>query len=126
MVGRRILSACLLLAFLATQGLLCAPASAAASPHCVQRASAPAHDCCQPSDRMDCCAAPDRDAPAIPSQSQTPPARVGAGSLVPLAMSAPGATPVLQAPMPCGLFRAAPVHGYRSTDIPILNAVFLL
>jgi hypothetical protein len=75
---------------------------------------------------MDCCAAPDRDAPAIPSQSQTPPGRAGTGSLVPLEASAPGATPAPQAPVPCGLFRTAPLHGYRSTDIPLLNAVFLL
>jgi hypothetical protein len=74
---------------------------------------------------MDCCAAPDGEAPTVPAPLQSQASRLDGGATV---LQSDGALVTLSVERPAltTLLRAAPPHGYRSTDLPTLNAVFLI
>jgi hypothetical protein len=108
--------------------LICVPvfaAAANASEHCVPAAPRAAdHDCCPSADAMDCCVSPE-DNPAVPMQSEAQNTRVGAGFILLDAHGAPVGTHAGR-PAFCGRHRLAPVHGYRTTDLPTLHSAFLI
>lgn len=127
-VGRRILSATILLTLVVTQVLACAGISSAAtapSGHCALTVGAAAHDCCPPVDRMNCCAVPDGDAPALPQQTQNQTSRPACGSSIAHAVDV-AITRSTGCTGTASRLRTAPAHGYRSIDLPTLNASFLL
>ncbi len=125
-VTRRIVSTAIALMMAISPVLVCVPVleAATAEGHCQPAAAPAAHDCCPAAPaRMDCCAAPDQS-PTVPAPAQSQ-ARVDSGTTVLQADGAP-LTVSLVRPTLTALLRAAPLHGYRSTDLPTLNAAFLI
>ena len=107
--------------------LVCAPvASASSGSHCKPAQSMKA-GCshCPQKNVMDCCAT-SAPQPAVPQDAQQQPGT--ALSATPLG-SGPGAA-IVPASGACAasahLVRTSPPHGYRTTDLPILNAAFLI
>lgn len=128
MKSRRRTATLVLMAMTATQAFVCAPAIAGtpALPCGADAMVGTAHDCCAPEhpvNRLACCDAPDDGAPAVPAATQGQAPRGPAPQL-----SHSGTALPMNAPCAAGFtaVRLAPVHGYRSTDLSTLNAVFLL
>jgi hypothetical protein len=124
---RRIVGAFAALSLILGQAFVCAPVLATASEgHCGKSAAmaAAAHECCpsSPTSSMKCCAAPERELPGVPQQDS---GRTEAGFARLHVLGTPGIV-VNTNETGFALFRGAPPHGYRSTDLPILNSAFLL
>jgi hypothetical protein len=123
---RHIVSATVTICIVMSSAFVCAPAVAAVEGHCKPAATMQA-GCshCAQKNVMDCCATSAPDPSSVPQESQQQGTR-----LVPTTSPAPADAGAVLAPLPspavAPLFRAAPAHGYRSTDLPILNAVFLI
>lgn len=119
---RKVTGALLLLTMVGSHAFVCAPSAAAQPPVCDMMTMAADHDCCPPAARMTCCATPDDSAPAVPEtpQQRLPRHDIGA---IPLSLDD---APAIAVRAVTHILRAAPPHGYRSTDLPTLNSAFLL
>jgi hypothetical protein len=125
---RRIVSMAAAILIALSSVLVCAPVAKAAAPegHCkpVQTAK-PACSHCPQKHVMDCCATSAPQPASVPQDSQ----QQGARSIpAPSMVQADGIAIVasLQVPALARVLRGSPLHGYRSTDLPTLNAVFLI
>lgn len=105
----------------------CVPTAPAAEGHCKPTESMKA-GCshCPQKDVMDCCAT-SAPQPAVPQDASSPQANsrtMPTGSPAPADLAS--AAPALQPPAVARTVRGAPLHGFRSTDLPTLYAVFLI
>lgn len=127
-VTRRIVSTAIALMMAVSPVLVCVPVAAAATQegHCQPPAPPAGHDCAPAApDRMDCCAARENGSPTLPASNPGQTSRVDGGTSV---LQADGALSTVSHARPAltALLRAAPLHGYRSIDLPTLNAAFLI
>ncbi len=123
---RRIVSTLVAILIAASTVLVCAPApAAAAAGHCQPAANMkPTCSHCPQKSVMDCCAT-SMPQPAVPQDRQNQGAAAAAPvSLVPADAVAIAASH--QVPDLARALRDAPPHGYHSTDLRTLNAVFLI
>lgn len=123
---RRIVSTAVAIGIAMSTVFVCAPAIAAAEGHCKPAATMKtgcSH--CPQKNVMDCCATSAPDPSSVPQEVQQQGTR-----LVPTTSPAQADSAAAPAFPPClpaaHVFRAAPLHGYRSTDLPTLNAAFLI
>lgn len=125
---RHIVSIVLAIGFAMSTVFVCAPAVAAptAEGHC-KPASTMQAGCrhCHQKNAMDCCATSMPQPASVPQDSQQQGTRT-APTAAPAPVDAVVAIPSLPQPSAARAFRDAPSHGYRSTDLPTLNAVFLI
>jgi hypothetical protein len=123
---RRIVSTLVAIVIAATTVLVCAPpTSAAGEGHCkpAQSVKAGCSHCPQKT-AMDCCATSSPQPASPPQDTQQPqPSR---SSITTAQVGAVPAIAGLQPPSVTRTVRGAPLHGYRSTDLPTLNVVFLI
>jgi hypothetical protein len=124
---RRIVSTTVAIVFVMTSVLVCAPPVVSAPEgHCKPAAGMKA-GCshCPQKNVMDCCAT-SAPQPAVPQDGQPQQASGAAAAAWAAHADAVFAPATLNALFVAKAVRAAPPHGYRSTDLPILNAVFLI
>lgn len=124
---RRIVSTAVATLVALSTVLICAPEPvAAAEGHCKPSVSMKA-GCthCPQKDVMDCCATSAPQPASVPQDGQTQSGPAGAASTVVPAWGAAIAA-ILHVPGLARALREAPPHGYRSTDLPLLNATFLI
>lgn len=123
---RRIGSVVVAIVVAASPLLVCAPAASAAERHCAASQDTDTSHC-QHSNTMDCCASPSPQAPSVPQDTQ---AQGNARSVLNGSFASADAAVVLtelpEASALSRIVRFAPPHGYRSFDLPTLNAVFLI
>jgi hypothetical protein len=123
---RHIASIVAVVSLIVGQAFVCAPAFASeVTNHCRQDAAraAAAHDCC-PSATMNCCAVAEQESPALP---QVDPGQSRSGSTRLQPCGAPAVILVsTDRPALAEILRLAPPHGFRPTDLPVLNSAFLL
>lgn len=121
--ARRVSSAVLAVVFTAAATLVCLPSPVAGVDHCASMAMATVEEghCETPAPAMDCCATPEQS-PSLPTPHTVARADTAAASAPLPAGLLPESTAVPRA----SVFRDAPVHGYRSVDLPTLNAAFLI
>lgn len=118
--SRRALSFVLTAVLLATAVMAVLPARAdARSGHC----KAPCRHC-QTSSTMTCCGTDRSEPSSLPLQTST--TSTQAQHAATLLAAAFVSVPVTHAAIGPSAVRFAPPHGYRTTDLPILNAVFLI
>jgi hypothetical protein len=123
---RRIVSVVVAIVVAASPLLVCAPPASAVERHCApSQTTETSH--CQHSNAMDCCASPSPQAPSVPQDTQ---AQASGRSTLggPFAQADAAVVPY---GLPAGstlsrIVRFAPPHGFRSLDLPTLNAVFLI
>ncbi len=124
---RRIVSTAVAMLIAFSSVLVCAPAPAvAAEGHCKPAANMQA-GCshCPQKNVMDCCATSAPQPASVPQGNQTQgPSTSSTLTPVPAGLAAIPAS--LHVPDLSRALREAPPHGYRFTDLPILNASFLI
>lgn len=121
---QRIVSTAMAIVFVMSSALVCAPAAPASEEQHCRPAPGMKAGCshCPQKNVMDCCAA-SAPQPAVPQDTQQGTAGATAAwgahaeAIVPAALNTPAVSHAV---------RTAPPHGYRFTDLPILNAVFLI
>lgn len=123
---RRIVSVVVAIFVAASPLLVCAPAAAAAQRHCAPSQNTESSHC-QHSNAIDCCASPSPQAPSVPQNTQAQAnARSAQGDSFAHADAGVVLDGLLTASALSRIVRFAPPHGYRSSDLPTLNAVFLI
>lgn len=125
--ARRIVSTAVAILVALSSVFVCAPVPAsAAEGHCKPAAAMKA-GCshCQPTNVMDCCATSAPQPASMPQdgQNQGAPA-ASASTIVPAGVAAIEGS--LQVPDLARALRESPPHGYRSTDLSLLNATLLI
>ena len=126
---RRIVSTFVVATLVASSTMLfCAPAIAAAAPsqgHCKPSASVQAACSHCQKDVLDCCDTSLPQPASVPEDSRTQgTSSAPTAMLIPAGVAAVAAA--LNVPDILRVLRAAPLHGYHSTDLLTLNAVFLI
>lgn len=127
-VWRRIVSTAVAILFVTSTVLVCAPTAAATEGHCkpAQRVEPGCHHSPQ-KDVLDCCVSSAPQPSSIPQDTSQQPSSAQTTSNG--ALSQADAVVVVAALQPqavARLVRGAPLHGYRSLDLPTLNASFLI
>jgi hypothetical protein len=119
---------CTIVAMFVVMGpvLVCAPAGAASLEHCTP-AQHDASNHCRHSQSIDCCATSSPQAPSAPQETPSQQQNTRASASGPVAQADVVAVlDALHSPSLSRTVRRAPLHGYRSTDLPTLNAAFLI
>ena len=121
---RRCASMILAVLFAASSVLVCTPVAAAqgAEGHC-KPASQGAGSHCPPKNAMDCCAT---SAPQPASTPQNDQQSTRGGTPLLLQAESDALAVGLHLPSLARTLRSSPPHGYRSNDLLILNAAFLI
>jgi len=124
---RRIVSTAVAIFLANGTAFVCAPIPAAAEEHCkpAQMAKAGCSDCRPQQNVMDCCATSAPQPASVPQDTQQQGTRASASAMA-AQLDAVVVLAALQPPDVARRLRAAPPHGYRSTDLPTLHAVFLI